>query len=388
MRNRNGMGTVYADKPRVWAAAVSLGFMEGQRVRRRFFAPSKRGAHKKLRELHALTDNCASPEAMRVSVEEFVARILREKKKSLRPNSYDSVKHKFKPVVALLGRYRLADLTPPLLEGRYATLSHQGRSRCYVAEVHKTTRSLLKRAVKKGYLRMNPTDDIETFRRLPRFEFTPLTQSEAVRLLMTARETDPYYALYALALGAGLRYSELMGLRFEDYDPKAQTITVRRQRQWIRGRGVEAAEVKTRSAARTLRLPRFAVMALEEHRRRMVEEGYGDAGYVFVGRRFGGPIGNANFHRYYFKPLLKRAGLPDIRFHDLRHTSCTLSFSGSPINPMVIARRLGHTDAAKMTLRVYTHVGTVDQIDLVRRWNRYLRRLGVSAATNLHAEHP
>ena len=55
-----------------------------------------------------------------------------------------------------------------------------------------------------------------------------------------------------------------------------------------------------------------------------------------------------------FKPLLKRAGLPQIRFHDLRHTCATLLLIKN-INPKVVSEMLGHATIA-ITLETYSHV--------------------------------
>ncbi len=60
------------------------------------------------------------------------------------------------------------------------------------------------------------------------------------------------------------------------------------------------------------------------------------------------------FHRCHFKPLLKRAGLPDIRFHDLRHTSASLLLAAG-VHPKVVPERLGHSQIS-VTMDIYSHV--------------------------------
>ena len=80
--------------------------------------------------------------------------------------------------------------------------------------------------------------------------------------------------------------------------------------------------------------------------------------WVFCGRG-GKPIRRSHFHAYWFKPLLKRAGLPDIRFHDLRHTSATLLL-GRGVHPKVVSEMLGHTRIST-TLDLYSHVSMTMQ---------------------------
>ena len=75
--------------------------------------------------------------------------------------------------------------------------------------------------------------------------------------------------------------------------------------------------------------------------------------WVFCNTK-GGPLRRSHFHQQTFKPLLKRAKLPDIRFHDLRHTSATLLLSAG-VHPKVVQERLGHSQIS-VTLDTYSHV--------------------------------
>jgi integrase len=109
---------------------------------------------------------------------------------------------------------------------------------------------------------------------------------------------------------------------------------------------------------RTIRLPPRATEALKAHRARQAEQKlklgslYQDQGLVFASE-VGTPLEPSNIDRRSFKPILKRAGLPDIRFHDLRHTCATLLLSKG-VNPKFVQELLGHTDI-KLTLGTYSH---------------------------------
>jgi integrase len=100
------------------------------------------------------------------------------------------------------------------------------------------------------------------------------------------------------------------------------------------------------------------VEALKRHRKRQLEEAfkaggaYQDSDLVFAGQ-LGGPIGPEKVTQRAFKPLLKRAGLPEIRFHDLRHTFATLLLACG-VHPTYVQRALGHA-SVKMTLYRYSH---------------------------------
>ena len=107
----------------------------------------------------------------------------------------------------------------------------------------------------------------------------------------------------------------------------------------------------------------------------MRAEGHGQAEFIFVAPR-GGNIDSATFYRDAFKPLVRRAGIRDVRFHDFRHTHCSLLLGKkNGMNPLTIARRMGHTDPAEMTLKVYTHAAPASQGDAARSLDQLFKRL-------------
>jgi integrase len=96
----------------------------------------------------------------------------------------------------------------------------------------------------------------------------------------------------------------------------------------------------------------LAVDVLGKHKARMLKEGHLD-GPVFCDTK-GGWLRKSNFTRNVWKPLLQKAGLPDRRFHDLRHTSATFLL-GLGVHPKVVQERLGHSQIG-ITLDIYSHV--------------------------------
>ena len=125
-----------------------------------------------------------------------------------------------------------------------------------------------------------------------------------------------------------MRQGELLGLKWEGVDLEASTVRVRRTLTLAKG-GPRLTEPKTKGSRRSIRLTVSAVDALERHRVRQDSEGsarghdWNAWDLVFCTRR-GTPIRRDNLHNKHWKPLLRRAVLPDIRFHDLRHTCATL----------------------------------------------------------------
>ncbi len=156
--------------------------------------------------------------------------------------------------------------------------------------------------------------------------------------------------LWVVALSTGMRQGELFGLRWSDIEFDPGCITVRRSLDETRGTFM-VKETKTKGARR-IDLPPHAVAVLQAHRKAMLAEGHIDAPV------FCAPGGNwlrkSNVCRRDFVPAMKRAGVPVIRFHDMRHTHASLLLQAG-VNVKVVAERLGHSSPT-VTMNTYAHV--------------------------------
>lgn len=147
-------------------------------------------------------------------------------------------------------------------------------------------------------------------------------------------------------------------LTWADVDLEAGSIQIRRSLGRTSS-GWTLTEPKTAKGRRTVALPALAVDALKQHRVQQLEErlqvgrAWKDENRVFC-NEVGGPLERGNVDRRSFKPLLKHAGLPIIRLHDLRHTAATLLLSLGE-HPKVVQERLGHATIS-VTMDVYSHV--------------------------------
>jgi integrase len=176
--------------------------------------------------------------------------------------------------------------------------------------------------------------------------------------LFEAVQGDRLETLYILAVHTGLRQGELLGLKWDDIDLEVGTLQVRRTLTTAKGGPVLRAP-KTKASRRTVKLSPTALEALRSHLERQLKE-IDQAGDLWreIGLIFASESGES-LRRHYitthrFKLLLKRAGLPKIRFHDLRHTCATLLLTKN-VNPKVVSEMLGHATIA-ITLDTYSHV--------------------------------
>jgi integrase len=177
---------------------------------------------------------------------------------------------------------------------------------------------------------------------------------EQARAFIPAIAGHPYEALFALAMTTGMRPSEYLALAWVDIDFVQGAVRVSRTLEWRRG-GWQFADTKRARSRRAIKLQSWVIDLLEQRRQRTAPQtSAGPAqDLVFLAKR-GGPIRESRFVWRYFKPLLRSAGLPNIRLYDLRHTAATLSLAAG-VSPKVVSEQLGHASVA-FTLDVYSHV--------------------------------
>ena len=222
-------------------------------------------------------------------------------------------------------------------------------------KVHSTLHRSLSQAVSDDLFLPRNAADVKAPRPAPE-EMRPLSEVEA-RAFLDAARGDRFEPLYVLAITTGLRRGELLGLRWDDVDLERGTLRVGRALVREGGR-YTVGETKTKRGRRQVNLTPRTVSVLKAHRKCQLEEKirfaglFEERGLVFS-TGVGTPLNPENLVKRSFKPLLKRASLPEIRFHDLRHTCATLLL-GRGVHPKIVQELLGHATIA-MTLDNYSH---------------------------------
>lgn len=249
-----------------------------------------------------------------------------------------------------LGGMKIDKLTTAQVEWFYAELERGGVG-CHTRRLcHAVLRLALSKAVKWKVASHNVCIDADA-PRVTTKETEALT-AEEVGTLLAAAVGDRLEALYVLAVTSGMRLGELFGLQWANVDLEAGSLFVRHALQESSGK-LTLGEPKTAKSKRNVALPKLAVDALRGHRERQLAAMRLPTGYVFTNTE-GNPLRRSHFHRQMFKPLLKAAGLPDIRFHDLLHTTATLLLRQG-INAKIVSERLGHSKIG-ITMDLYSHV--------------------------------
>jgi integrase len=356
-RRGNGEGSISRRKDGRWEARYTV-YADESVQRPVLYGKTRKEAADKLAK--ALADRAGGYtfDTENMSVGEYLDRWLNDSDRgSVRTSTYERheqiVRLHLKPA---LGRVKLSKLTPAHVQGLYREKLDSGLSPATVQKIHAVLHKALAQELKWTMIPRNAADAVKAPRPAPE-EMHPLSSDEACKLVEAAHG-DKLEALYILAVQIGMRQGELLALKWEDVDLNREVIHVRRTLVRSRGR-IALGEPKTKNSRRPVDITSVAVEALQTHLEQQLEDIerlgdlYRDDGLVFTSG-VGTLINPSNLRRRSFKPLLQRAGLPQIRFHDLRHTCATLLLSRNT-NPRLVQALLGHATVA-ITLDTYSHI--------------------------------
>jgi integrase len=345
--------------------SISLGYDgKGKRNRRFVYGSTKGEVQKKLRKLQSANDAGALANSGTLTLSEWLTRWLENHARPrTRPATHKRYGELAQHVINRIGGIKLAALRAAHVESLYSALEKSGLSARTRQAVGQVLCAALKYAVRTQLIPFSPADAVSKPRPQHR-EMSVLTGEQMTRLL-TAAKGSWNYALLAVACGTGLRIGELAALQWGDIDLDAGSLSVGRSLSAGKD-GPVVGPPKSKNAIRTVALPGYCVDALRQHRAAMLMAGY-ISKPVFCNTA-GGYLDKVCLLRRFFKPLLGRAGLPQVRFHDLRHSVASQLLSEGH-NLKAVSRRLGHASAA-FTLTVYAHVLPGDDEKLAKALDR------------------
>jgi integrase len=352
-RRANGEGTIYPRKDGRWEAAYFRPDGERRRLLRKTQAEARRAltAALKMRD-----EGQATPTGQGT-----VADLLQAWLPSMRPRIRHSTWRRYGQLIEChilpaIGRMALARLSPLDVQQMVNRVLEAGLSPTTAHHAHAVLRRALRDAVAAELVSRN----VATLVKPPPMGFHEMQtlDPDQARAFLLAATGDRWEALWLLAVTSGMRQGELLGLRWSDVDLDQGILHV--TGNLSRGsNGLEVTRPKTHRSRCPIRLSQVATDALRRHKaaqaaaRLQAGAAWEDHQLVFC-RPTGRPLTAAWLVRGRFQPLLRRAGLPLIRFHDLRHTAATLWFR-SGVNPKVVQETLGHSRVA-ITLDTYSHM--------------------------------
>ena len=274
--------------------------------------------------------------------------------------SYSTEIHRH--MIPHLGEIALGQLQPQHIQNYYGYALTKGRvdgkgglSPRTVEYHHRILSEALSHAVKIGLIVRNVVDAVDPPH--PRRKaIQTLGVADIPRFLKSARES-PYYALFSTALFTGMRLGELLGLRWRDVDLRLASLSVV-QALYKRSGVCEIIKPKSTASQRRVALSPTLVVILQQHRATQ------EAQRILIGKQLdeedlvfaytdGRPLDPGTV-THAFSKVLTKAGVPHMRFHDLRHTHATLMLKAD-VHPKIVSERLGHANIG-ITLDTYSHV--------------------------------
>ena len=346
-RRPSGDGMVRKRDDGRWEGRIVVGHKEnGDSIFRYVYAPTQKELSAKLRQHIDSYQGADLTEQSRMTLSEWLNQWLENMADTLRPNTlrnYRSyIENHIRPA---LGDKQLARITPMDVQRFYEKLSDCLASGT-VRRIHTTLHGALKAAQQAHLIASNPTEQIIA----PKFSYGAkqiLTDEQLDVFMRVIAEDEIWCDFFYTELTTGLRRGEICGLKWEDFDEVAGTLKVCHTVYREAGGELTAGDTKTNAGTRKILLPASTAAVLSERKESALSE------WIFPNLlKPEQPTDPGSAYRQ-LKVLLKRAGLPNIRFHDLRHTFATHALA-SGVDVKTLSSILGHTRAA-FTLDTYTH---------------------------------
>ena len=360
-RRPSGDGMVRKREDGRWEGRIVVGHKQnGEPIFRYVLAKTQKELLDKLhRDLEAFQD-VELTEDSRMTLGEWLDRWMEDYgAATLRPNTLRSYEQFIRCYIKpYLGNKIVSRVTRMDIQKLYRKLKHEGRVREHpeyghelsdtmVLRIHAMLHRCLKDAEAAHVIARNPTDGAV----VPKASYRPkqiLTKEQMDTFLTAVDRSEIWRDFFYTELTTGLRRGEICGLMWQDFDEKAGTLKILRSVNVPKAGELEIGETKTSQGRRTIRLPPSTVQRLKERKQHAVSQ------WIFPEPLAPEKPVRPSAAYYWMKVLLKEAGLPHIRFHDLRHTFATHALA-SGVDAKTLSGILGHTNAS-FTLDTYTHV--------------------------------
>lgn len=349
-------GTIFQRADGKWVSRISLGYdaIAHRRRQKTFYGVTKEEVRRKLTEALRGKDLGLNVSPKVQTVESFLGSWLETVvRPRVRPKTFVSYEQIIRNhLIPGIGYFELQRLTPQQVQ---AFLNAKAETGLSVEHLRRVLRTALTQAMKWDLIPRNVAA-LVSVPKTRQHQFAYLAPEQAKTFVAAVRGT-PLEALFTVALTMGLRLNEALGLRWADVDLEVGKIRVHSQLHRTKAK-VEFVEPKTARSRRTIPLPNFAIETLRHHKARQAEmrlfnaDVWKDYDLVFTSS-VGTPPDERNIRRT-LTVILERAGLPRMRFHDLRHSCATLLLSQG-VDVRTIMETLGHSQIA-LTMNTYSHV--------------------------------
>lgn len=383
-KNAKGGGTIRQRPDGRWEARFTVGRDPGtgKQIQRSVYGSTQKEVRQKLAQITAAIDNGTYIAPSKMTVGQWLDIWTAEYLNHVRPRTVEAyqcqIKNHIRPA---LGAIRLEELNAHTVQGFYNGLGKPqgdkpGLSAKSIKNIHGILHKAIQQAVTVGYLKFNPADAC-TLPRVERKELKPLDEDATARFI-EAVKGHRYETVFLVTLFTGMREGEVLGLTWDCVDFDRGTVTINKQLQKTTGGGSVYILSPTKNGrGRVIAPAPFVMGLLREQQRRQAEwklkagPAWEDSGLVFTNEAGGHLSHHTVYHN--FKMVVASIGMPEVRFHDLRHSFAVASIrSGDDIK--TVQGNLGHATAA-FTLDVYGHVTEQMKQASAQRMEGYIKRV-------------
>ncbi|MDA8330557.1 MAG: site-specific integrase [Candidatus Dormibacteraeota bacterium] len=357
-KRANGEGSVGRLADGRWQGRYTVRDGDGQPIRRAFYGRTRAEVQAKLES--ALRDRhlglISARRGRGPTVASYAERWLTVHEVRLRESTAIRYRELItRHVVPRIGNVLLTRLESAHVNDLVAAKLREGLAPRTVHHIRAVLRTMLNAALREGYVQRNAAALADP-PAVPHVERATVT-AELARDLLTLAVEDRDGPLWTLALSTGARLGELLALRWSDFDAAAGTLRISRSARRIRGE-IVVTDTKTPRSRRVLALPPLAAEALARQRRQQAADrlqagaAWADReGFIFT--RPDGRLRDPTSVTPRLRAACRRAGLPALGFHDLRHGLASL-LSSQGVAPTDVQAQLGHSTVLT-TLGIYTH---------------------------------
>ena len=342
-----------------WEGRIVVGHKEnGDSIFRYIYADNQKELTAKLRQNIDAYQGVDLTEESRMTLSEWLDRWLEQMSLTLRPDTLKRYRGDMdRHVKPYLGHKKLTQITAEDLRELYHTLQERGRisprpgqgpglSPATVRGIHAALHQALQAAADQCLIPNNPAKQLDP----PKITHKPmkiLNEEQMDTFLAAVDGNEIWRDFFYTELTTGLRLGEICGLMWSDFDRRKDTISVTRTLHKEKGGRLVAGDTKTYAGTRTILLPTSTAERLRLRKKASYSP------WIFHDPlRPEAPLNPGTAYRQ-LKKVLQETGLPELRFHDLRHTFATHALA-SGVDAKTLSGILGHTKAS-FTLDTYTH---------------------------------
>ena len=360
-RRPSGDGLVRKRKDGRWEGRIMVGRdLEGKPIYRSVVDKSQKEMLEKLHGLIEAYREVELTDRKNYTLGEWLDKWLDEiMSMHLRPSTIRNyrtiIQYRIKPY---LGNVPIHKITRPDIQKMYVQLKRSGRveehaihgdelANSSVRSTHMLLHQAMDYAVKEKLILENPTNGTK----IPKVDYAPMKVLDEAQLnafLEVTRQDPIWHDFFYTELTTGLRRGEMCGLMWQDFNPKNRTLQVKRQIVKLDEGGMMVSEPKTKTGIRLIHLAPSTADLLAKRKK------YSYSQWIFPNPYSPESPMKPEMPYKRLKSLLREAGVPPIRFHDLRHTFATHAMANG-VDPKTLSTILGHTNAS-FTLDTYTHV--------------------------------